>query len=70
MSKHIDKRCVKCGYNDTHIRFLRKGSGTLSYDKERVLKPYIENYKFTENIIFCVCRTCGYEWVTKPLDEK
>jgi len=67
--KMINKRCKKCGYNDAHIKYYNVNDMVNSYgDKnDEVLKPYIENYKMTKEVMFLTCRTCGYRWLMDPL---
>lgn len=69
-------RCAKCASTDVYVRFYANGEYlSPSYDEARswgrrlppTMKPDLDGFTFTADVLACICRTCGWRWTTTPV---
>jgi hypothetical protein len=64
-------RCEKCGNKDMNISFKEEGYQFPVNSNIHKDNGFLNNFNVCkEEVLFFVCRCCGYNWLEQPLDKK
>ena len=72
----IERKCVKCGNNDTTLKYFAEGH-IFPFKPDSHFNEFIEqtetiygdgSWVMTRDMLECVCRQCGYKWSEETMD--